>query len=120
MENSTMLSIIIPCYNVSDTIERAIDSILFQKINFQIEIICVDDKSTDDTIDKIAVYTHKYSFIKLIQNNINKGNAETFFNGLKHANGKYFAVLDGDDFYTFRDKLQKQVDFLEQDRQHEY
>lgn len=120
MKNSTMLSIIIPCYNVSDTIERAIDSILFQKINFQIEIICVDDKSTDDTIDKIAAYIHKYSFIKLIQNNINKGNAETFFNGLKHANGKYFAVLDGDDFYTFRDKLQKQVDFLEQDRQHEY
>lgn len=121
MNNSSiLLSIIIPCYNVTDTISRAIDSILFQKINFCIEIICVDDASTDDTIDKIAKYKEKYPFIKLIQNKTNKGNAETFYNGLKNSNGKYFTVLDGDDFYTFSLKLQKQIDFLEQDRQHEY
>ncbi|MCH5276500.1 MAG: glycosyltransferase family 2 protein [Desulfovibrionaceae bacterium] len=117
---STTLSIIIPCYNVSSTIERALDSILFQQIDFSYEIICVNDASTDDSASKISDYAKKYENIKLLHNPENLGNAGTFYNGLKAAKGKYFTVLDGDDFYCFRTKLQQQVNFFESDIHAEY
>ena len=114
------LSIIIPCYNVESTIARALDSILFQQVNFSYEILCVDDASTDDSVAVIQNYTDKYDFIHLLKNPSNAGNAETFYNGLKASRGKYFIVLDGDDFYTLRTKLQMQVDFLDNDTNEEY
>ena len=115
-----LLSIIVPCYNVSATIGRALDSILFQQVNFRYEVLCVNDASTDDTADKIREYANRYDWIHLLENPANAGNAETFYNGLKAAKGKYFAVLDGDDFYSLKTKLQKQVDFLENDVKGEF
>ncbi|WP_273522640.1 glycosyltransferase family 2 protein [Mailhella massiliensis] len=119
-DTSVVLSIIIPCYNVGATIARALDSILFQQVNFTYEVLCVDDASTDDSVSKIREYTEKYDFIHLLKNSANAGNAETFYRGLQAARGKYFIVLDGDDFYTLRTKLQQQVDFLECDVNEEY
>ena len=55
-----LLSIIVPCYNVSTTIGRALDSILFQKVNFRYEVLCVNDASTDDTADRIREYAGRY------------------------------------------------------------
>ena len=115
-----LLSIIVPCYNVSATIGRALDSILFQKVNFRYEVLCVNDASTDDTADRIREYAGRYDWIHLLENPSNAGNAETFYNGLKAARGKYFAVLDGDDFYSLKTKLQKQVDFFENDVKGEF
>lgn len=115
-----VLSIIIPCYNVEKTIARAIDSILFQQVDFSYEVLCINDASTDNSVEKIKEYSQKYDFIKLLENPCNVGNAETFYNGLKSAKGKYFIVLDGDDFYSLRSKLQQQVDFLEHDIKEEY
>ncbi|MBQ3171907.1 MAG: glycosyltransferase [Mailhella sp.] len=115
-----ILSIIMPCYNVEKTIARALDSILFQQVDFLYEVLCVNDASTDNSVEKIKEYSQKYDFIKLLENPCNVGNAETFYNGLKAARGKYFIVLDGDDFYSLRTKLQQQVDFFEQDIKEEY
>jgi len=120
MAATPLLSVIMPCYNVADTICRAIDSVLMQTVDFSYEIILVDDASTDDSPEIFCRYADKHSFIKVIRNSSNSGNAISFYNGLCEAKGKYFCVLDGDDYYSVGDKLQRQIDFLEADLKGEY
>ena len=66
--NNIKLSVIMPLYNVEATLSIALDSVIMQKVNFEYEIICVDDKSTDNTFDILNSYKKKYPFIKIIQN----------------------------------------------------
>ncbi|MCF0146122.1 MAG: glycosyltransferase, partial [Eubacterium sp.] len=113
-------SIIMPCYNVGSTLARALDSILMQETDFQYEVLVVNDASTDDTVEVASQYMKKHPQIKLMENEKNSGNARTFYNGLCAAKGKYFCVLDGDDFYSVPNKLQKQVDFFNSDVKEEY
>ena len=114
------LSIIMPCYNVENTIERAIDSIYMQEVNFNFEVIIINDCSTDSTLNILRKYSDRYKNIKIIENDKNMGNALSFKKGIAESSGKYFTVLDGDDFYTINYKLQKQVDFLDIDKDKEY
>lgn len=116
----TILSIIMPLYNVEKTLQVALDSIFMQDVNFPYEIIVVDDASTDKTLEILEKNKEKYPQIKIIKHERNQGNAISFYDGLSAANGKYFCVLDGDDYYTVRYKLQKQVDFLNGDTEHQY
>ena len=120
MSNFPLLSIIMPCYNVADTFSRAIDSILMQATNFEYEIIIVNDASTDDSVKLFERYEKEYPFVRILNNSDNSGNAVSFYNGLCNAKGKYFWVLDGDDYYTINDKLQRQIDFLEADVEERY
>ncbi len=115
-----LLTVIMPVYNVEATISRALDSILMQETNFDYEVIAVDDCSTDNTINILKKYQEKNPKIKIIQHERNLGNAMGFYNGLSASLGKYFCVLDGDDFYSVRNKLQKQVNFLEHDINKDY
>lgn len=114
------LSIIMPCYNVEKTIIRALDSITMQRVNFQYEILVVDDASTDKTVAIVQNYILRHPQVRLLHNQENCGNAKTFYHGLCNAKGDYFCVLDGDDYYTIPDKLQRQVDFLDGDSHEEY
>jgi len=114
------LSIILPCYNVGNTLRRAVDSILMQRTNFDYEIIFVNDASTDDTLAIMQEYAASHPNITVLDNKTNLKNARTFSRGLKAAKGDYFCVLDGDDYYTNRDKLQRQIDFLDADKPQEY
>lgn len=109
-----------PCFNVEKTLGRALDSIIRQKTDFDYEVLIINDGSTDETKIVIDKYTAKYSQIKSLDNENNLGNAKSFKRGLEAAVGDYFAVLDGDDFYTVRDKLQRQVNFLDGDKRGEY
>ncbi len=120
MMKQVKLSVIMPVYNVEETLSLALESVLMQKTDFQYEIIIVNDASTDSTPDIIERYKEKYSFIKVIKHDENKGNALSFYDGLSAAKGKYFCVLDGDDYYTVRNKFQKQVDFLDSDKEENY
>lgn len=120
MSNKIKLSIIMPCYNVGETFERAIESVLWQDVNFNFEIIIIDDCSSDNSPEIFEKYKEKYEFIKIIRHETNMGNAMSFYDGLSAAKGDYFCVIDGDDYYTVRDKLQKQVDFLDADTRQEY
>lgn len=114
------LSILMPLYNVEKTITEALDSVLMQEVDFAYEIICVDDKSTDNTLSVLKEYQQKYDCIKIIENEQNQGNAYSFSTALQAARGDYFCVLDGDDYYSVKYKLQKQVNFLDSDTAHEY
>lgn len=114
------LSIIMPLFNVEKTVELALDSILMQHTDFEYEIIAVDDKSTDATLKILERYAKTYKQIRVIKHTTNLGNAVSFYDALCASRGDYMCVLDGDDYYTVKNKLQKQVDFLDADKDCKY
>ena len=110
MNNQPLISIIITTYNRAHYIVKAIKSILSQ--NYQnIEIIIVDDGSTDGTKDFVQPYLNDKKIYYIYQKN--QGVSVARNNGIKSSNGKYIAILDSDDFWYDKEKLQKQADFLE-------
>jgi glycosyltransferase involved in cell wall biosynthesis len=118
-----LLSVRLMVYNHEAYIREAIEGILMQKTTFPIEVVVGDDFSTDHSLAIIREYksTPQIHF-KILernegddywQNRQKIGRLHNFYNILEHCSGKYIALLDGDDFWTDPLKLQKQVDFLE-------
>jgi teichuronic acid biosynthesis glycosyltransferase TuaG len=99
-----MISVVIPNHNRSEYVAEAINSILNQTYK-DIEIIVVDDCSTDSSMDILTWYGKK---ITLLRNNKNMGIAYTRNRGLKEAKGEYIAVMDSDDIAS-PDRLQKSL-----------
>lgn len=90
------LSVIIPAYNVQDYIEECIESIIKQD-NKNVEIICVDDCSTDNTNTILKGLAKKYKNIKIYKNENNGGLAKTRNVGIEKATGDFLLFVDGDD-----------------------
>lgn len=98
------ISVIIPVFNCEKTLSRAIDSILSQKwrgdLEKDIEIIIVDDCSTDNSKKVMEKYAKKFSNIRLFSTEINSGfPAEPRNIGIKKSNSMYIMFLDSDDEY---------------------
>ena len=93
------LSIIIPTFNLENEINNAFNSIKNQTIGFEnIEVIFVDDNSTDNTLDKLNKYSHKFSNVKVLTTDKNSGYAGKPRNiGIQNATADYILFLDGDD-----------------------
>jgi glycosyltransferase involved in cell wall biosynthesis len=93
---------------------------LIQKTNFPIEILIYDDASTDGTSDIIYEYQNKYPSLifSVVQkeNQFSKGAPLMMNFNCSRARGKYIALCEGDDYWTDPYKLQKQVDFLENNK----
>ena len=102
------VSVIIPMYNASEYILDCINSVLDQTYK-NLEIILVDDKSSDDTLKKVS--TIKDKRIKLIKLKYNSGAAITRNKGIEAATGDYICFLDSDDLWV-KDKVEKQVEFI--------
>lgn len=111
--NNPLVSITICTYNRTDMISKAIYSALDQTYE-NIEIIIVDDASTDNTEELIKGLQKKDSRIKYFKNKKNLNIAGTRNKTVRFSNGKYIAILDSDDFWTDKEKLHKQVKFLEE------
>lgn len=109
--SGVLVSIIIPTFNREKTIINAIDSIIAQNIS-SLEIIVVDDKSTDNTHNIINQLVRKYSFLKYIVNNGCKGPSCARNVGIDSSVGKYIAFLDSDDVWL-EDHLAPAVEILE-------
>ena len=113
-----LVSISCITYNHCKYIKDAIEGFLMQRTNFPIEILIHDDASTDGTTDIIREYEQKYpDIIKPIyekENQWNKGRRGSLVFNVPRAKGKYIAFCEGDDYWTDPYKLQKQVDFLEE------
>jgi len=108
------LSILCITYNHETFIRRALDSMLMQRADFNIEIIIGEDCSTDRTREICIEYQRQHPEIfKLLLNENNIGMIANFIQALKVCRGKYVALLEGDDYWTDPYKLQKQVDFLD-------
>lgn len=114
MINDIMVSVLCPAYNHGKYIRDALEGFVMQKTNFKFEVIVHDDASTDGTADIIREYAKKYPhLIRPIIEEENL-NARNFLLLYPYANGKYIALCEGDDYWTDENKLQIQVDFLEQ------
>jgi len=90
------ISVIIPVYNTEKYIRQCLDSVVNQTLT-DIEIICVNDGSTDGSAQILEEYASKDSRIKIIQQK-NQGAGETRNKGIKIAQGEYIAFIDSDDF----------------------
>lgn len=91
------ISIIIPVYNKEDRIRDCLDSILNQKIS-DVEVICVDDMSTDNSYRIVLEYSNKYSEIVAVKNNENRGAGYSRNVALALASGEYVWFIDADDY----------------------
>lgn len=101
----TKISVIIPIYNMGKYIGECLDSILNQTLN-EIEIICIDDGSTDDSLNILKKYCKEYkNIIFICQENQGAGSAKN--RGIMSANGKYIAFMDPDDYYACNETLEK-------------
>lgn len=107
-----LVSILMPAFNASLYIQEACSSLLRQSYS-KLEIIIVDDCSTDDTINKIRGVND--SRIHLLRNNENMGLAASLNIAIRKAKGKYFARMDADDI-CYSNRIQEQVDFLERNQ----
>lgn len=108
------VSVAMITYNHEKYIAKAIESVLFQKTNFEYEIVISEDCSTDKTRDVILEYKKKFpSKIKLLLHDENIGMNRNFMTTINSCTGKYIAYLEGDDYWISENKLQKQVDFLD-------
>lgn len=93
------ISVILSVYNSSAFLGRCLDSIISQSFK-DIEIICVDDESTDDSLDILKEYEKKDSRIKVFtQSHGGAGKARN--TGIDYAKGEYLSILDSDDFFDF-------------------
>lgn len=108
-----LVSIITPIYNAQDYLDECIRSVLNQSYK-NWELILIDDCSTDNSLVIVDGYLHDIR-IKLIQNEVNLGPAETRNRGLKLCLGEYITFLDSDDFFS-EYKLERQVNFMRDKR----
>jgi glycosyltransferase involved in cell wall biosynthesis len=112
--NDIMVSIFCITYNHSKFIAKALDGFLMQQCNFNTEIIIGDDCSTDGTAEIIDDYVVRYpGRITRLKAPKNIGATQNVIRVALETKGKYVATCDGDDYWTDPYKLQKQVDFLE-------
>ena len=111
-----VVTVRIVTYNQEDYIAYTIESVLGQETDFPFEILICDDHSTDRTVRIIRNYQRHYpEKIRLILNDHNLGVRRNFLKSLnpRDCRGRYIALLDGDDYWMDRDKLKKQVSFME-------
>ena len=105
-------------YNQKDYISKCIDGVLMQKVNFSMEIVIGDDKSTDGTREILINYANKYPDLIMLNLRDVRGEGipgkQNFVSTLEMCKGEYISLCDGDDYWTDPLKLQKQVDFLEE------
>ncbi len=108
-ENRALVSIIIPTYNNANIICRAVDSCINQTYK-NIEIIVIDDGSTDNTKEVLSRYNSDERFKYIYQENQERSAARN--HGLDVAKGEYIQFLDSDD-EIYPEKIEKQVNFLD-------
>ena len=91
------VSVIIPIFNAADYLRPALDSVVSQTLR-EIEVICVDDGSTDNSLEIIKEYQQNDERVRIVTET-NAGPALARNNGIRRARGEYIAFLDDDDFY---------------------
>lgn len=115
------VSVVMITYGHEKYIEEAINGVFIQKTDFPIELIIANDCSpdkTDEIVRKVIQRSPENITVRYICHEQNKGMMPNFIWALKQTKGKYIALCEGDDYWTDPLKLQKQVDFLEQNEEY--
>ena len=111
MDQEKILTISVAAYNLGKMIEDNLEPILKAKNKEAVEVIVTDDGSKDNTAEYIKKYVEKYPDTFKLVSKENQGAGSTVNSGIKHATGKYFKMIDGDDWIKTED-LEKFVDEL--------
>ena len=108
--STPLVSFVVPCYNYGRYLRDCLDRIFAQQGDYPLEVIAINDKSTDDTLEILRSYGDR---IRVIDHEVNRGHVYTVNEGLKAATGKYVVRIDPDDRHrpTF---LRRTVPILEQ------
>lgn len=106
--NNPLISVIMPVYNGAGTICQAVESVFCQ--NVPLELLVIDDGSTDQTPEILSIYQDRSDF-HYLKNPHNIGAAASRNRGVQKARGQYIAFLDADDWWE-EGKLQAQLDIL--------
>ena len=110
-----LVSVHLLTYNHAKFIAQSIESVVNQQTSFPFEIVIGDDHSTDGTSQIVDQYAAQYpDLIKVVRGKTNGGPQPNSIRILENSQGKYMAALEGDDYWIDPLKLQKQVDFMEQ------
>lgn len=107
--NNASITIIIPNNNASLLVNRCLDSVFAQVGSHNLDVIVIDDGSTDNSVEVIKAYPHSLTLLQ----QTNQGPAAARNRGIEAATGKYLAFLDADD-YWLPDFLKETVGFLEE------
>ena len=105
------ISIIMPVYNGAKYLEKSLESVSRQTFK-DLEVICVDDGSTDNSLEVLDELKAKYDFIKVISQE-NQGSGKARNTGLQNAGGEYIAFLDADDIYVDANALNEMYGIAE-------
>ena len=107
-----ILSVSVAAYNLESMIRQCLDSFLDKDVLDRVEVLVTDDGSTDHTREIVAEYETKYpgSFKLIAQKNAGPGS--TVNSGIAHATGKYFRMVDGDDWVN-TSEMPAFLDYLE-------
>lgn len=114
-KNGPLVSVVMITYAHENYIKQAIEGVLMQEYQGEIELIVSNDKSpdaTDEVIKKIIAEHPNGNWIKYTNHTENLGMMPNFIWALQQAKGEYIAACEGDDYWIDTLKLQKQVDFL--------
>ena len=116
-----LVSIVIITYGHEAFIKQAIEGVLMQECDFEVELIIANDCSPDNTdfvVKEILDNHPRAHWIKYTKHKANKGMMSNFIWALDQCQCKYIALCEGDDYWTDPLKLQKQVDFLEKNEEY--
>lgn len=117
--SNPLVSILVLTYQQEKTISQSIESILAQKTMYHFEIIIGEDGSKDNTRKICEQYVIKYPHIvKMLPSAPNKGLMINYLDCIKAARGKYIMGCAGDDYWPNENKIERQVNFLEEHKDH--
>lgn len=110
-----MVSVVMITYNHEAYLAQAINGVLMQECDFEVELIIADDCSPDQTQEVVKSFrNHKnFKWIKYTRHPENKGVINNFIWAINQCKSKYIALCEGDDYWIDIKKIQKHVDFLE-------
>ena len=117
-DKQIVVSVVMITYKHEEYLADAINGVLMQECDFDVELIIADDCSPDRTKEVVEGFqSHKnYHWIKYIRHAKNRGMMSNLIWAFSYAKGIYIAICEGDDYWTDKTKLQRQVDILESDR----
>ena len=93
-----LLTVAVPCYNVAWCLDKCLSSFLTEPVREELEIIIVNDGSTDDTLQVASKYVDMHPHIFRLIDKPNGGHGSTINEAIMQASGKYFKVVDADDW----------------------
>ena len=99
MSNLPKVSIVVPVHNAQEYLDESIGSLINQTLK-NIEIICVDDASSDNSLEKLQELTLTDGRIKVLHNDVSQSALGARKKGIEAANGEYIMFLDADDFLS--------------------